>query len=184
MNDPTSTEHHTQLLIRIQRGDQDALRELFEDLGPTVKAVSFRMLGSIEDAEEVMQDAFVVLYNKASTYTPERASVKTYLCGIAHKMCLERLRSRSSRPQKVEEWDIHDPETETLSAEVQQQDDKIVVEKALSTLEPTEKKLLELAFYDGYSHSELVEHTGMALGTLKSKLRRALLKLKTTLEGL
>lgn len=184
VNDPTSTELHTQLLLRIQHGDQEALRELLSDLGPTIKAIAYRMLSSLEDAEEVMQDAFVALYNKAGTYDPSKGAVKTYLCGIAHKLCLERLRTRTSRPQKVEEWDIHDPETETLSAEVQHQDDKIVVEKALNTLEPKDRKLLELAFYDGYSHGELVEHTGMALGTLKSRLRRALLKLKASLEGL
>ncbi|WP_189003722.1 RNA polymerase sigma factor [Deinococcus roseus] len=183
MSDLTGNEHHLQLLMRIQRQDQEALRELFNDLGSTIKAIAFRMLGSLEDAEEVMQDTFVVLYNKASTYSPDRASVKTYLCGIAHKMCLERLRTRGSRPLKVEEWDIHDPDTETLAAETRQQDDKIVVEKALNTLDPSEKRLLELAFYDGYSHSELVEHTGMALGTLKSKLRRTLMKLKARLEG-
>lgn len=166
-----------ELIRRVAQGHDDAAEALYKRYAPPVFTLALQILKSREEAEEVLQDTFLKLYRKAPLYEAERASVKTYIYAIARNQALSRLRTRKRTPTTTSAYDVHSvtstlpapQETDPLSA--------IMVRDALSQLTVQERTLLEASFYEGASHDELATRHGLPLGTLKSKVRRALLKL-------
>lgn len=165
----------SELVRRLAHGDESALGRLYERLGGNVYSLALHMLGTREDAEEVLQDAFVKLYRNASKFDPSLGTARAYLYTIARNEARMRLRSRSSRPATAP---LEDKEG-VLAAPADR--DRQAIDGALSQLDGDELSLLQAAFFDGYSHAELARHTGLPLGTLKSRIRRALRKLRGAL---
>jgi RNA polymerase sigma-70 factor (ECF subfamily) len=170
------------LIPRIVAGDEEAMKSLYDLYAAAVFTLALRMLDSREEAEEVLQDTFVRMFASAGRYRPQRGSVKTYLYTIARNLTISRLRARNSRPRKALGHDLHDPSWSWSHQPAADGVTRIAVRDALAQLSAEEVALLEDAFYRGYSHSQLAERSGMPLGTLKSKLRRALLKMRAMLE--
>ena len=165
-----------------ERSGEEALRTLFERHGPVIKALAWRMLDSREEAEEVLQDAFFRLYRHAERFDAERASLRTWLFTVTRNLATSRLRKRGARPRKIVNVDPH---AVPFQAAVGVPDDPlpgILVKDALAHLEADERDLLNGAFYLGFSHTELAEAHGLPLGTVKSRVRRALIKLRRLLE--
>lgn len=169
------------LLERLQRGDEEALAELYERLSRNVYALALQLLRSREEAEEVLQDTFLKLYRNPHGFQSDRGSARAFVYTVARNACLSRLRAKRARPLQAEEVDIHDPDANFaatplklgLSAEVQQ---------ALAQLEPLDRQLLDETFFSGYSHGEVAARLELPLGTVKSRVRRALLSLRQFLE--
>lgn len=171
-----------ELMMRLKKGDESALTRLYERLGRNVYALAFEMLRNHEDAEEVRQDTFVYLFRRADRFDPERGSVRAYIYTIARTESLMRLRAKRSRPLKAADIDLHDAASPFATAGDADHETRIVVRHALSQLQMEDARLLEASFLQGYTHAELAERTGLQLGTLKSRIRRALLKLRDLLE--
>jgi RNA polymerase sigma-70 factor (ECF subfamily) len=169
-----------QLILRLAAGDEVALALLYESLSRQVYALVLQLLHSREDAEEVLQDAFVKLAQTAERFNPDYGSARAYLYTIARNEALMRLRAKRSRPVNIPELDLHDPGS-TFSAQKIDHDTRIAVATAFEKLEPSDAKLLKAAFYEGYSHGELSDKLGLPLGTVKSRVRRALLKMRDIL---
>jgi RNA polymerase sigma-70 factor, ECF subfamily len=177
-------EAEAALVIRLRARDESALAELYERLGNKVYTLALNMLHSHEEAEEVLQDAFLKLYQSANSF--EGGSARAFLYTIARNECLLRLRSRRSRPLKADDYDPHDPDmTLTNDSFASQPNDTIMgvmLGQALEQLDTTDQELVKGAFFRGYSHAELSETSGLPLGTVKSRVRRALLALRSFLE--
>lgn len=159
-----------------------ALRALLERHGPAVMALSVRMLGSREEAEEVLQDTFLRLYRHADEFRSGKASLRTWLYAIARNLCTSRLRMRAARPRAADGIDPHAVAFQSVFGTSSDPLPGILVRDALSQLDPDERELLDAAFYLGYSHPELAARSKLPLGTVKSRIRRALLKLRAYLE--
>lgn len=169
------------LIARIQEGDETALAELYRRLSANVYALALRMLQSREEAEEVLQDTFLKLYRNAERFDPQLGSSRAFIYTIARNEALDRLRARKARPQKAAGWDLHAPSSSMAAAS----DDplpRVMLERVLTQLEEEEEQLLQLAFFWGYSHADIAELMSLPLGTVKSKLRRTLTKLRRQLE--
>ena len=155
---------------------------LYDEFSGAVYRLCLRMLQTTHDAEETLQDTFLRLEAQAEKYDAARGSVQTFVLTIAHHLCLERLRARRSRPQP------HEGLTEDgylqLPAPTPARDplERALVEAALRDLPELDQTLLEAMFFDGYTHAEITSRTGLPLGTVKSRLRRALLKLKEKMQ--
>jgi RNA polymerase sigma-70 factor, ECF subfamily len=169
-------DDETSLVIRLSQGDETALQDLFERLSRQVFSLALDMLHNRQDAEEVLQDTFVKLVTH-NGFNPTYGSPRAYIYTIARNECLMRLRAKGSRPQ-LSDLDIYD---NPLEAKHTDYDTTLTVETALSKLESLDAKLLKGSFYWGYTHDELAEQTGLPLGTVKSRVRRALLKLRDIL---
>lgn len=174
-------ESDAALVLRASRGEASALEELYRRYAPQLNGLLLRMLGSREEAEEILQDTFVQLYREAGRYSPERGAVSTFVFTLGRNLALSRLRMRRARPQKDEERDLHDPEQEIGLWSEDDPTTRILVHRALECLEKDDRLLLEESFFWGYSHTELAERHHMPLGTIKTKVRRALLRLRAVL---
>ncbi|AFD28050.1 RNA polymerase sigma factor (plasmid) [Deinococcus gobiensis I-0] len=169
---------HHYLIVRLQQEHPDALRALYDEFSALTYRVCLRMLSSPEDAEEAVQDTFLRLDAQARRYDPARGTVQTFVLTIAHHLCLERLRARRARPQARDGKSDDPPFDLVAPPPIRDPLDQALVEAALRSLPETDRLLLEGMFFDGYTHAELTARTGLPLGTVKSRLRRALLKLK------
>ncbi|WP_267461189.1 RNA polymerase sigma factor [Thermus thermophilus] len=142
------------------------------------------MLGSREEAEEVLQDTFLRVYREASRYDPARGAAKAFVYTVARNLALSRLRRQRREPPKDLSLDPQDPEgerEEALGFWERGQEERVLAARALESLSSEERVLLEEVFYKGLSHRELAERTGLPLGTVKARIRRALLKLRQLL---
>lgn len=169
------------LALALARGDEGALRELYERHGGLVLALATRMLGSREEGEEVLHDTFLRMWRNASRFDPELASVRTYLYAVARNLCLSRLRARSARPVNAD----LDEDAYAYQVALSVDPDPVpplMAKRALETLDDDERLLVEESFYGGWSHSELAARHGLPLGTVKSRVRRALAKMRSALE--
>ena len=176
-------EPEASLVARLQRGDEQALAELYERLGTQVYTLALRLLKSHEEAEEVVQDTFLKLY-RADSYHTLSQSPRAYVYTIARNLALSKLRKRRARPLKAEARDVYDPHANFAAPDPGDPTTVLLAEKLLSHLADDERDLVEQNFYEGFTHAQLSEHTGLPLGTVKSKLRRALLKLRDHWETL
>ncbi|THF68355.1 sigma-70 family RNA polymerase sigma factor [Deinococcus sp. Arct2-2] len=174
---PTGLDHQ-QLIVQLQHGQEEAFKGLYDAFAGVTYRVCLRMLVSPEDAEEVLQDTFLRLEAQAHRYDPARGTVQTFVLTIAHHLCLERLRARRARPQ-ARDGAFEDPAFD-LPAPSPPRDplDQARIDAALGSLPETDRLLLEGMFFGGYTHAELTARTGLPLGTVKSRLRRALLGLR------
>lgn len=164
-----------QLVARMAARDEAALAELHRRYAPYLAAMARRMLNDYDEVQQSVQDAFVKAWDAAERFDAGKASAKTWLVTIGHRLVLNRIRGGKLDTVPLEVWDAPTHPPDRL--------ERIHLEGAVDTLAQDEKELIELAFYRGHSHSELAELTGQPLGTVKGKLRRALQQLKTTLGG-
>ncbi|GGL74908.1 putative RNA polymerase sigma E protein [Deinococcus aerolatus] len=168
------------LLLRLRLGDVDALAELYAQLGGHVHALAWRLLGDREEAQEVLQDTFERVYRRAHQYRPDLGSPRAFVYTVARNEALSRLRARGARP-------VVD-HTENLLGEIPSPsagpglDTRIMIQGALDDLSPADQALIREAFFMGFSHGELASSHALPLGTVKTRLRRALARMRRTLE--
>ncbi len=165
------------LLCRVRdQQDRAAFAALFRHFAPRVKGFLMKSGASEQLAEECAQDVMAVLWQKADQFDPERASVATWVFTIARNRRIDALR-KSRRPEPEDlPWG---PEPEPDQAEVfEVQQETRRLGKALAQLPQTQRDLIERAFYGELSHSEIAVQTGLPLGTIKSRIRLALDKLR------
>jgi RNA polymerase sigma-70 factor, ECF subfamily len=168
------------LIYAIGARSEDALRLLYERYGRSAYSLARRIMRSDTDAEDVTQEVFVKVWQKALDYSPARGSVSTWMMTIAHHAAIDALRKRSSRDT------IHPEEDELERApdtriDVDNALENVMVTEAMQSLTGEERTLIELAYFEGLSHSQLAARTGIALGTIKSRIRVGLQKLRTSL---
>jgi RNA polymerase sigma-70 factor (ECF subfamily) len=171
-------------MSRVAGGDADALGELYDQYGRLVFGVIYRMLGSPESAEEVAQNAFHSVWRQASAYRPERGSVRTWLLAIARNAAIDWRRSKGNRTER----DTAIDETLMLVDDLRVEDRVIAslraerVRAAVASLPREQREVLSLAFWSGLSQTEIAQRTGAPLGTVKSRVRLAMARLREWLD--
>jgi RNA polymerase sigma-70 factor, ECF subfamily len=164
-------------------GDQAALSRVYEQTVARVFAIAHSVLGSREDAEEVVCDVYTHAWRRALSYDESRGSVMAWLAVMARNRALDRLRRRRDAVSLDDER--HSALTASLVSDglgpeqlLSQTQVGTAVHRALQSLSPQRRRLLDLAFFQGLSHQEIADASGMRLGTVKSHVRRALAALQ------
>jgi RNA polymerase sigma-70 factor, ECF subfamily len=171
------------LLGAVGTGDAEAFRALYDRYGRMVHSVAFRILQDPQLAEECVQDVFVELWRSARRFDPTRARPSTWLYAIARNRAIDASRSRARRP--VPQADVEpagsSPDTSDL---VTAADEAIRIAEAMATLQPAQLEVVQLVYFDGLSHSEVAGKLNLPLGTVKSRLRLAVDRLRKLAEDL
>jgi RNA polymerase sigma-70 factor (ECF subfamily) len=154
---------------------------LYDSASSAVYSFAVRTLGESADAEEVTLDVFRHVWQCAANWDPGRGSVIAWLLMLTRSRCLDRLRTRESR-RRAEEPVRQQPVTGEIDPV--QMDRAQRVRNALAELPPEQRELIELAWFDGMSQSELAERTGAPLGTVKTRIRLGMMRLKNLLQEL
>ncbi|HUE00182.1 MAG TPA: sigma-70 family RNA polymerase sigma factor [Bryobacteraceae bacterium] len=164
--------------------DPGALGRLYDESGSLVYSLALRVLGNEADAEEVTLDVYTQVWRRAAGYDPERGSVTAWLLTIARSRSIDKVRSRAGRTsleQPLEKagearTNAAGPEEHTAMGQQRRR-----VLAALNTLKPEQRRALELAYFSGLSHSELADRLGLPLGTVKTRIRLGMMKLRELL---
>ena len=174
------------LIGEVASGSGDAVAELYDRYGATVYGLALRVLGQPDLAEEVTQDVFAQVWRDARRYDPSRATVAGWMVMLTRARAIDRLRARRARPDQATTAEPADtaplvstertPESATIT-----NDDARLIKRALQALPDQLRSLVELAYYEGLTHSEIAARTGIPLGTVKTRIRNAMGSLRSVL---
>ncbi len=168
----------TRLVQRLIAQDQSALSELYVQFGGLVYSIALRVVQNPTLAEEVTQDAFLKVWNQPSSWDPERGKFVSWLLTITRYTAIDRLRKEQRRPLQdaVELDDLKIGRRGVMDDPVWQ--DGRLLRSLLERLPQEQVQVIELAFFEGMSHSELAEYLNLPLGTVKTRVRLGLQKLR------
>jgi RNA polymerase sigma-70 factor (ECF subfamily) len=180
-------EHRSQLaaaLARVAGGDRAALRIVYQDTSAKLFGICLRILNDRSEAEDVLQDVYVTVWRKAGTFDPGRASPITWLVAIARNRSIDKLRGGAAgrRLEPIENAEaVSDPAPAAVEV-LEQVQENAKLTTCLGELEARHATAIRAAFMDGNTYEELAKRMDVPLGTMKSWVRRGLLKLRACLE--
>lgn len=177
----------SELLDLIAQKNEAALAELYDRYSRLVYSVAVNVVGEQGSAEEVTLDIFTRVWEKAHTYQVGRAKVYTWLTRMTRNRSIDHLRRESVRPMKHSlGWAevSKEPAVDTIGPEAAAQltIQREQVREAVATLPDTQKEVIVLAYFRGYTHSEIAEELNLPLGTVKGRIRSAMQKLRTLMQ--
>lgn len=195
MNQQSLAEHTDQQLIdRIVQREAPALSDLYDRYSKLLYGIILAVVHDTDDAEDILQEVFVQVWRSASTYNATLGSLKTWLVRAAHNRAVDLLRSKRHRQRKLEVRGNDDGATEfpTPKSLVEDSTWKATlhnersgyISTALAHLPGEQSTLIEMAFLHGYTHHEIAEQTGIPLGTVKTRIRTGMVRLRTHLSPL
>lgn len=178
-----------QLVSLIVQQDQGGLGALYDRYGKAVFSFVYNLLRDAGQAEEVVQEVFLRVWFRAATYRPERGKFQTWLMSMAHHRTVDELRKRR-RLQSILETEARlalmesRAQEDAAAKEAEQREESEIVRKALESLPEEQRQVIQLSYYEGYSQSEIAELLKHPLGTVKTRMRLGMQKLKTALVSL
>ena len=166
-------------------GDGQAFALLYDRHGRAAYSLAYRMLGERQAAEDLAQDAFIKVWRGASSYRTERGSVRTWILSIVHNRSIDQLRANATRRRMQEKIEASAPRSQPSEAfaESWRNSQRDQVREALNTLPAEQLKILELAYFSGYTHVEIADLLGLPLGTVKGRMQLGLKKLRDHFEA-
>ena len=178
------------IVERLVHGESAALEELYDRYGRAVYSFSLRMLGDVQSAEELTQEVFVRLWRQARSYQQSRGAFLTWLLSITHNMAIDEIRRRKRRPPLVDGDDEDSPLRMLADTRIDVEQSAWLtslqgyVREALAEIPPAQRQAIELAYFGGLTQREIAERLGEPLGTVKTRMRLGMLKLREHLEPL
>lgn len=184
--DPEPDRDQAGLIAAMAGGDRAALGRLYDALGRPLYALAYRILNDSAEAQDVVHDAFVQLWQKAGEFDPARGSAFTWAATLVRNRAIDRVRMRQRRAEILQESaaEIHPPAADdgTNSADAAWLREKAsAVRAALGALAPEQRTAIELAFFSGLTQQQIAAQLNEPLGTIKARIRRGLLKLRERL---
>jgi RNA polymerase sigma-70 factor, ECF subfamily len=184
-----SAESDRSLLDRVARGEEAALEQLYDGYAPVLYALAYRIAGERSDAEEIVLDSFAQVWRDATRFRAERGSAIAWLTTICRSRALDLVRARGRRARTASSAATAEPEAAPAMGtrdpggerELEHLERRKVVADALRELSSPQRQAIELAYYDGLSHSQIAERLGEPLGTVKTRVRLAMERLRELL---
>lgn len=179
--DPASEAQLRAWIARVVARDENALSSLYDAMAGRIYGLALRITRNVQTAEEVVEDTFWQIWRQAPRFDPARGNATAWMLTMTRSRAIDALRRTDQLASDAESGDsaadpADGPEELLASSQAGQQ-----LDAALARLEPLPRQLVALAFFRGLSHEEIATHTGLPLGTVKSHIRRALVRLRDTL---
>jgi RNA polymerase sigma-70 factor (ECF subfamily) len=169
------------LIARLLGREEAALGALYDRHARAAFSLAYRIVGDPETAEEVVQEAFLIVWRRAETYRPERGAVRTWLLTVVRNRAIDTVRGKASTTPTTSVDDLPLVALDSPEAEAIRSVEARVVRDALSELPPEQREVVELAYFGGLSYPEVAARTGVPVGTVKSRMRLALERLRALL---
>jgi RNA polymerase sigma-70 factor (ECF subfamily) len=173
------------LLLDVARGSRRAFEDLYLRTSATLLGVCLRVLPDRPEAEDVLQEVYIAVWNKAAQFSPQQARALIWLGTIARNRAIDRLRAQPAREsqQPIELADtVHDPAPSPI-AQAERATLRVRLDDCLSRLDARRRTLIRTAFFDGATYEDLATRSGSPIGSVKSWIRRGLAQLKACLES-
>ncbi len=171
------------LVALAARGDETALAELYDRVGRVAYGLAFRVLRDDRLAEDAVQEAFLAVWRTAAAFRPERAKASTWILTLVHRRAVDLVRREERRRADPLDDEVRDAATtDSAEAEAWLGFERDRVQAALKALPDAQREAIELAFYGGFTQSELAERLGQPLGTIKSRMFAGLARLRELLD--
>lgn len=187
-NDVDSSEqarraHLQNLLERVADGDRRAFSDLYDQLSPRVFGLVKRLLIDHSQSEEVTQEVFLEVWQTATRFDPNKGAATTWILTMAHRRSVDRVRSSQSSRDRDTRIGIRDysPDYDHVEEAVEVSVEHERVKKAMSRLTELQRQAVSLAYYGGYSHSEVATMLSVPIGTVKTRLRDGMIRLRDEL---
>ncbi|HAA94888.1 MAG TPA: RNA polymerase subunit sigma-70 [Dehalococcoidia bacterium] len=187
MVDYESLDDH-QIMERVSQADKDALEALYNGYRTPVYSLAMFMLKQPPLAEEATQDIFLNVWLKASSFNADRGQPRAWIMSVAHHKIIDIIRSRrraivNTDPADYDSLELLPAGGASTEQQVEQTMDRERIMRALATVPESQREVIMLSYFEGYSQSEMADKLGQPLGTIKTRVRLAMQKLRTALEN-
>lgn len=178
---PVATQQD--LLERVANGDQSAFSALYDQISPRVFGLIKRLLRDHSQSEEVTQEVFLEIWQTATRFDPNKGAAATWILTMAHRRAVDRVRSSQSSRDRDTRIGIRDysPDYDNVAETIEVRIEHERVEKAMSRLTELQRQAVSLAYYGGFSHSEVAAKLSVPIGTVKTRLRDGMIRLRDEL---
>lgn len=177
------SEHLIELITRASRGHEDAFAELYDLSSARIYGLILRVLRSADHSAEVTQEVYVEIWRQSARYDASKGSVLAWMTTMAHRRAIDRVRSVSSETARDEKYAARtvDREVDHVWDGVEQKLDGERVRKGMASLTPIQREALTLAYFGGYTQSQVAQLLKLPLGTVKTRIRDGLIGLRDAL---
>lgn len=171
------------LLHRVAAGEQNAVDECLDRYGNLVWSLARRFTSNRTDAEDAVQEIFIELWANAARFNADKASETTFVAMLARRRLIDRLRKTKREPSTEELNVAASVEQVDREADLETKDQAARAQRIIQALKPEQQQIIRLAVYDGHTHQSIAESLGIPLGTVKTHLRRGLLRVREAMEA-
>jgi RNA polymerase sigma-70 factor (ECF subfamily) len=180
MNELTYSEEELVLLLRNK--DQQAFSYLYDNYSAVLNGTIVRMVDDTGLAEDILQEAFVKIWHNFSSYDPSKGRLFTWMINLTRNLTIDTMRSKGYKKQRLISSDENSVGNLTDNNRAAEKQDSLGLKQQIALLKPELKNLIELAYFQGYTQEEIAQETAIPLGTVKSRLRKAILELRKIVE--
>jgi len=170
-----------ELVLLLQNQDQQAFSYLYDNYAAALNGIIYRMVENRELAEDILQEAFVKIWNNFSNYDAGKGRLFTWMLNITRNLTIDTLRSKGYKKQAKISADENSVSNLTGDINMAERFDAMGVRKQLANLKPEQKSIIDLAYFNGYTQDEISKEMGIPLGTVKTRMRSAIIELRKML---
>jgi RNA polymerase sigma-70 factor (ECF subfamily) len=171
-----------ELVLLLQNQNQQAFAYLYDNYSAALNGIIYRMVENRELAEDILQEAFVKIWNNFSSYDTGKGRLFTWMLNITRNLTIDTLRSKGYKKQAKISSDENSVDNLSDDAKVAERFDAMGIRKQLVNLKPEQRSIIDLAYFNGYTQDEISKEMGIPLGTVKTRMRAAILELRKMLQ--
>ncbi len=177
----TTTYTEKELIALLKQRDEKAFSYLYDNYSGALYSIIIQILENTELANDVLQEVFINIWRKIDTYDPAKGRLYTWMLNIARNASIDQLRSKNYQNSQKNQ-SLPENVDGLAGSSIQMSIDSIGLKKMLTKLKMEQRVLIELAYFKGYTHEEIAEMEDIPLGTVKTRIRNALIQLRTLLQ--
>ncbi len=176
------TYNEEELVYLLQKQDQSAFSYLYDNYAAALNGTIYRMVEDIQLSEDILQEAFIKIWNNFKSYDSSKGRLFTWMVNITRNLTIDTLRSKGYKKQQKISQDENSVSTYQDRNLTTDRFDSIGLRKQVSALKPDQKDIIDLAYFNGYTQEEISKHMGIPLGTVKTRMRTAIMELRKTMQ--
>jgi len=171
-----------ELVAQLQDRNQQAFSYLYDNYAAALNGIIYRLVEDKELAEDILQEAFVKIWNNFSSYDSAKGRLFTWMINLTRNLTIDTLRSKGYKKQRKISSDENSVSNYSDNSITLEKFDALGIRKQLSNLKPEQRSIIDLAYFNGYTQDEISKEMGIPLGTVKTRMRSAILELRKMLQ--